>query len=603
MARRIVLDGGWKLGIRPCFGGETEAELPAALPLDLREALGLRGGKADEWALLREFTLKTMVARPKEPEEGRSERFFLHLPEVYGRGEAFLNGHRLGRLESAAVLELTEALSEEERLLELRFAPALGAGFGALPRIPLPPEMVGNYFARFLRVEARAGLRGEVELRAEIEGFGEGRVRLLCRLLRGDELAASRTLEARIQAKRQVLSCVLRAESPKIWPGEEAAAALYTLRLTLERGGARSDMAELKLGFAPREFRPEGFFGWMATGCPAGKALRTLRSLGFTALCLEEPGEGALREADRAGLEVLALLSEGEADPRGLSARLAAHPSALGLAFLGLRFADGSLADARHEALFAAARAAGEQGLCALNLPQSGLELLECPETGPGLERALWLFRSLSAARALGRGFLLRAPLEALEAEEAAALRAALAPNALQAELLSKRFYPGARFAARIRLLGAAEGVLQARAELFQTDGSLVAQRIFSLCAGPEETSAAALETQLPWGLGGALLLRLALYRGESLLWRWDEPIPCGENGMEDVGSAEITLASAGARCYAVNAGRAVAFGLLAEDASLCALLPGERVPVTLGKMGRWDGFPAAALEEDDVSD
>lgn len=576
MARRVGLETGWELrGYRCHGGGEMDVNMQVDLPLDVFSQLQL--GEGDEWALLRRFCLHKRILQPSEPEEGHSERYFLSYMGVRGGGSILLGDKPAASIEGEGQVELSSALISGECDVAFCFSPAVEKGFGGLPKIMDAPVLRATYFARFIEVSALPACDGSIQVRALVEGFGEGRVRFRYRVTKNEELVASSNMELRITARRQWVQQSLFVEDAARWDEE---GAVYTLHLSMERGGARCDMEEISLGFCDKAAflsRPLHCID-LGEGGQDMQAILQARQLGFDAAVLRTlPGEGMLRMLDAGGLALVLMLEEGGLD--GVIAamhRLPNHPCMLGLGLGGVRFADGSPADFRHPSLARLVEAAKGYGLEPLQEQRFAGAVLSANE--PALS-----YQAIARQRALGRG-LLFVPDPGFFAQgafvrEKAMLKAALGPLAVAFGARPGYLYPGAVFCAELELLAGSGGMAMVQAQLYKLNGEQIGEGAYSLLATSKETARASFAQQLPWNLDEALLLRLHAYRGDALLWRWDELLYCGENHEKTLPRAEVALARKGEQWYAINRGPVVAVGLcLVEESALCALLPGERI-------------------------
>ena len=609
MAKRIPLSGEWTLLGRAPFDPE-DVRLPLSLPGTIQGALKRRGllwgsARYGEWLFLRSWRFARRLQRPAEPPEGESERYHLHLGGLQGRGQLLADGQAVGPLEPWGQLELSQFLLEGACELELRFEPALLDAERALPALLDAPLLVASYFARIVNARAQGFADGRLEVRLQVQGYGQGRVQLKYRLVRGDALCASLTAETRLQARMQTLCDTLELQqAPVLWPEGDS---LYTLYIVLERGGARCDSVELSVCFASLSPEEEASPPWLLARLEAGLSPEGLHALGLRATALEGSFSKAQLDAlDREGLRAW-LLSRPEAVPgvAALERGLAPHACARFAGGLGYFFPDGSPADGRDPGLRALDALVREAGL--LPFHAGRLDPLPLPEGGPGLPRALALFDRLTAARQAGeRRALDLFPGLLTDGEgrptlEAAAVFAALSPVSVRVRRPAGPLFPGMALRLELSPLGELPGVSVLEAQLYSLDGLCLKDGAFSLGPYDPPGTAVFLEARLPCPLQGPLLLRLRLRRGESLLWQWDQPLYPEDPSLCRLADTQLLLAPSAGAWYAVNKGSFAALGLLAgNEPRLTALLPGESLHSS--RIAGGEGYTWIRLEEEHVS-
>ncbi len=576
MAKRIPLSGVWTLRGEAAHDPDG-VETPIELPGSIEEALKRRGllwgsARYGEWMYLRLWRFSRPCAPPSEPPEGRSERFHLYLGALRGRGGVYLDGQYLGPLTPYGQVDISQGLLSGGGELEMRFFPALEKASAALPALPDAPVLVASYFARIVRAEARGHADGTLDVSLEIEGCGEGRILCKYRLTRGDELAATLNEETRIKAMRQKLQARLEAPEPVLWPARDA---VYTLHVTLERGGARCDSLTLPVCFrGTLDAEPP----LLLASVTAPGDVEGLSSLGVRGACLPSPAPDELLSAlDEEGLFGCAWFPPGgEPSEETLERGLSAHPCAVYAGGLGFRFADGSQADLKQEGLRALDTRLRATGL----LPCHALSLPELEFSGaPGLERACSLFLSAAGARLHGEKRLL--PMEAgllrdregRFTAEAAALRAASTSLCVLPRLMHAPF-PGGTLRLDLCPVGQIDRVYMLEAALYAFDGLLLKSAAFPLSPyggrGPFP-----LEAALPALLSGPPLLRLRLTAAGETRWALDLPL-CLQDG--ETAAPRLRISREGAGVSVTNEGQSTALGLLSgPEPELFALLPGER--------------------------
>lgn len=590
MARQQHLTDGWHLEGAPLWqeGGAPDVRAPYAAPQGCLEALREAGycpgnGRSGEWPLVRRWELLRTLTRPFEPAEGQSERGYLHFGMVRGEGRVLVNGEDAGALTTGACVELTPWLLDGACRVALAFAAAPERGFAGLPALEDAPELRMVYFARFCDTSVRAAADGSVTVVAKIEGFCAGRVRLLCRLTHGDELAATHTEEVKLAARVQTVTQVLRVEQPVYWPAA-GGEGVYTLHLTMERGNACCDRVSLPLVIRETAAEPRALLALPDGSVPETEELAALRRMGIEAVSLPEPPSATAADALLcAGIAAFVRTALPTPPSRAQLAALARMPCVAGLLVQGAFFADGSVADARLPAYAYLAQSAREHGLALLAADA-------LPVLGGGavlwgdLAGAYRLYAAVTQLRTREQPVLLPLPTALLldphgsATAQGAALKAALDAYGVDIAVLSY-----AEDAIRFRLtpllppLPTAE-LTRMEARLFDADGALLRDTAFTLCAPVQPYL---LEAALSKRVADApLTLRLSLHRGQSCLWRWEQVLLREDNATLSQSGRIMTIRVEN-KCYAVNNARGAAFGLLSGgEMTLRTLMPGESCPM-----------------------
>ena len=248
-AWRLTGEEPWEMGGRigplPCrvpgsvFSALQEAEL-APIPSTPGEQA------ACEWVSRRTWTYACLYTPPQEPYEGRSEKHYLHL-RVAGHGYVSIDGDKVGLLEGPwreGIFDVTKYMEREgSRVLSVTIERPM-EDEGPVPRAGILDARVRS--VAFCRIEqARAqGYPDRIEISARVMGFASGNVRCQYRVLLGDELVASHDEQERLIADSQEYTHTIPINGMKPWG--LGGGAVYTVRLTIERGGTRCDQALLR---------------------------------------------------------------------------------------------------------------------------------------------------------------------------------------------------------------------------------------------------------------------------------------------------------------------------------------------------------------------
>ena len=251
MAFYRKLTEGWKLtdGILP----ETFMEKPVGVYEALREAgrvpdaeMGLNAMEC-EWIGLREWTYSLLLDAPGEDDE----RVLIELPKCAGTGKAYLNGEMIGLLYSGAVrLDMTGSMQEGENLLELKFAPRFHVRpdrTGPLPEIGLmcAPVLRTVNFALIERMSVASrmdGRDGIISVEMEVNAFAGGKYLFAYGvMLDGDPVGRFEFAE-KLKAAKQKVRHEIRIENAMYLETERLEETVYSIKLTMERGGVGCDV-------------------------------------------------------------------------------------------------------------------------------------------------------------------------------------------------------------------------------------------------------------------------------------------------------------------------------------------------------------------------
>ncbi len=310
MAAVLSLAGPWR--VRPLLDGVPDGpwalcELPGgAFPRPEADKEPLR---EREWQLLRGWQFEKKILLPKEPEEGKSDNYYLELSGLLAPVQVRLNGHAAGEMmprDGFARLDITAHVAEEEEnLIELTFA--AGAFLGAARALygaARQSEFVcpGVYGAVQLRKTAGALLGAlHVALDAKHARWSAAvlancRGKYVCKLRLMDEagLLFGQNKQISLRAAENPISFC--EELPRAPQGAVQAV------VTLTRGGIACDSVQQSvLPEAPAERLiawqpPEPVLGVLA---PARlqTLLRTLRSVGADAVLVRGYVTSALAQA------------------------------------------------------------------------------------------------------------------------------------------------------------------------------------------------------------------------------------------------------------------------------------------------------------------
>ena len=262
MAFYRKLTEGWRLtdGILP----ETLMEKPACVYEALREAgrvpdaeMGLNAMEC-EWISLREWTYSLLLDAPGEDDE----RVFLELPKCAGTGKAYLNGEMIGSLYSGAVrLDMTGAMQEGENLLELKFEPRFHvrpARTGPLPEIGLvcaPVLRTVNYaLIEGMSVSSRMdGRDGIIEIGMEVNAYAGGKYLFAYGVMLDGEAAGRFEFAEKLKAAKQTVRHEIRIENAMYLEPERLEETIYSIKLTMERGGVGCDVRHTETAFRKGE--------------------------------------------------------------------------------------------------------------------------------------------------------------------------------------------------------------------------------------------------------------------------------------------------------------------------------------------------------------
>lgn len=231
MAGQLLFDGKWRRcgDVRPEARAEETVGGGCGSPRVEKCESG--AGGVERW--------RCALRVPDEPEDVRSDKYYLTAAGMGAGGALYLGGERVLRFapHGAAEADVTAMVREDaENALELVLDRR-----GRLPRVGLRCVK----FARVLCVQVDASRDGSFCAQIELEAFTRGRYtvkyRLLCRKPGGGtELAASVNMPARLIAARQRLQA-------QLVPEEGAIAGPLALRVGVERGGVGCDWFEAEV--------------------------------------------------------------------------------------------------------------------------------------------------------------------------------------------------------------------------------------------------------------------------------------------------------------------------------------------------------------------
>lgn len=258
MAFYRKLTEGWRLtdGILP----ETLMEKPMCIYEALREAgrvpdaeMGLNAMEC-EWIAAREWTYSLLLDAPEEDDE----RVYIELPKACGTGRAYLNGEEIGSLYSGAVrLELTGAMQEGENLLELKFAPRVHvrpARTRPLPETGLvcAPVMRTINYALIERMSVSSrmdGRDGIIGIEMEVNAFAGGKYLFAYGVILDGEAVGRFEFSEKLKAAKQIVRHEIRIENAMYLEPERLEETVYSIKLTLERGGVGCDVRHTETAF------------------------------------------------------------------------------------------------------------------------------------------------------------------------------------------------------------------------------------------------------------------------------------------------------------------------------------------------------------------
>ena len=258
MAFYKKLTEGWRLtdGILP----ETLMEKPMCVYEALREAgrapdaeMGMNAMEC-EWISLREWTYSLKLDAPGEDDE----RVFLELSKCAGMGKAYLNGEMLGNLYSGAVrLDMTGAMREGENLLELKFAPR----FHVRPERKRPLPEIGLVCAPVLRtvnfaliermrISSRMdGRDGIIAVEMDVNAFAGGKYLFVYGVMMDGEPIGRFEFAEKLKAAMQKVKHEIRIENAMYLEPEKLEETVYSIKLTMERGGIGCDGRHMETAF------------------------------------------------------------------------------------------------------------------------------------------------------------------------------------------------------------------------------------------------------------------------------------------------------------------------------------------------------------------
>ncbi|MBQ2816951.1 MAG: hypothetical protein IJF16_03380 [Clostridia bacterium] len=260
MARRICIDGCWSL--EGLLGGDIDvaalkAQVPGFVSFDLIKAGILPDTEKDkhayrlcEWIEHRRWRYKTRFDLPKEGKDGRSEKYYLSLPPVFGSGVLRINSNEIGFMKCSKPQRFDITAFVQESANELcvtfdahRIEPhRRKEGFIApigLGRV----ELICVSFLNVLDISCKLSDH-EAEVSVDAEAFVRGNYVYKFRLFAGDMLIASKNELVRLNACRQKVNTAL----PLLADLDK-----YVLMLSVERGGIRCDSDSLTIRRGPKE--------------------------------------------------------------------------------------------------------------------------------------------------------------------------------------------------------------------------------------------------------------------------------------------------------------------------------------------------------------
>ena len=474
-----ILNAGWTLSGRIKGAGQAICRESLALPFSLSNFADLCGR---DGLFLREWTFSAYVSKPQERKTSLTERWFLTLDGIEGKGSLKI-GEETKALTSHMEVELTKQMREGGCAVSLVFPPHL-------PRL-LPGEMgqdlpveIGLFSAKvrgvyFLRLTDFDVHNGNAEVM--MEAFAAGRVLVKLRLLHGDALLWHENREMNVSVGENALLCPIPLDVPNG----------AVLKISVERGGEGCDEGEkVVCGNLPEpkvsaHFRKE----------PPEAVLQILAESGFHAVVLHTSPNEALEGRCRAlGLRLISA-------PKDFPVRPMLHYEETEACPLPL---------------------CGEEGKAEL-LTQYVLSRRE-----KGADIRLYA----GGRQKDDPAGLFTADGEALPC--LAAVTKALSPVFVTAVPDKPHCIPGAPLNLSIDLYqqGHDGKVLRVEAHLAGGDRRELKAGFFTVCAKGNRQSVGTLATQIPWNLSGDLMLRLQVMRQEECLCENKIKIPLCTGGI-----------------------------------------------------------------------
>ena len=208
-----------------------------------------------EWIGLREWTYSLLMDTPGEDDE----RIYIELPKCSGTGKAYLNGEMIGALYSGAVrLDATGAMKDEgENLLELKLNPR----HHVRPGMNRPLTETGLLCAPVMRtvnfalvermnVSSRMdGRDGVIEIELHIDAFTGGKYLFAYGVMLDGETVGRFEFTEKLKAAKRVVRHEIRIKDALYFEPERLEETVYSIKLTLERGGVGCDVRHTETAF------------------------------------------------------------------------------------------------------------------------------------------------------------------------------------------------------------------------------------------------------------------------------------------------------------------------------------------------------------------